>query len=157
MSWTWNDTSELADFYLGRMGNMYSKKYWGDTNPLVFLRALSNSDTIVASRNTNQYGVLDNDDFFDYWGGLSMTVANISGKTPKMNVLMYADTSNPYIASLESVLNKEISARYDNPEWIKGMMKEGYSGARYISNKFVTNLFGWQVTRPSAVPNDLWN
>ena len=76
-----------------------------------------------------------------------MTVANISGKTPKMNVLMYADTSNPYIASLESVLNKEISARYDNPEWIKGMMKEGYSGARYISNKFVTNLFGWQITK----------
>ena len=29
MSWTWNDTSELADFYLGRMGNMYSKNYWG--------------------------------------------------------------------------------------------------------------------------------
>lgn len=157
MSWTWNNTNELANFYLGRMGNMYSKNYWGDTNPLVFLRALSNADTIVVSRNTNQYGVLDNDDFFDYWGGLSMTVANISGKTPKMNVLMYADTSNPYIASLESVLNKEISARYDNPEWIKGMMKEGYSGARYISNKFVTNLFGWQVTRPSAVPNDLWN
>ncbi len=157
MSWTWNNTDELANFYLGRMGNMYSRNYWGDTNPLVFLKALSNADTIVVSRNTNQYGVLDNDDFFDYWGGLSMTVANISGKTPKMNVLMYADTSNPYIASLESVLNKEISARYDNPEWIKGMMKEGYSGARYISNKFVTNLFGWQVTRPSAVPNDLWN
>lgn len=157
MSWTWNNTDELANFYLGRMGNMYSRNYWGDTNPLVFLRALSNADTIVVSRNTNQYGVLDNDDFFDYWGGLSMTVANISGKTPKMNVLMYADTSNPYIASLENVLNKEISARYDNPEWIKGMMKEGYSGARYISNKFVTNLFGWQVTRPSAVPNDLWN
>ena len=37
MSWTWNSTDELADFYLGRMGNMYSKNYWGDTNPLVFL------------------------------------------------------------------------------------------------------------------------
>ena len=157
MSWTWNDTSELADFYLGRMGNMYSKKYWGDTNPLVFLRALSNSDTIVASRNTNQYGVLDNDDFFDYWGGLSMTVEDISGKAPKFNVLMYADKNNAYISSLEEVMYKEIAARYDNPDWIKGMMKEGYSGARYMSNKFVSNLHGWQVTRPSAVSDDLWN
>ena len=155
MSWTWNDTSELADFYLGRMGNMYSKKYWGDTNPLVFLRALSNSDTIVASRNTNQYGVLDNDDFFDYWGGLSMTVEDISGKAPKFNVLMYADKNNAYISSLEEVMYKEIAARYDNPDWIKGMMKEGYSGARYMSNKFISNLHGWQVTRPSAVSNDL--
>lgn len=157
MSWTWNDTSELADFYLGRMGNMYSKNYWGDTNPLVFLRALSNSDTIVASRNTNQYGVLDNDDFFDYWGGLSMTVEEISGKAPKFNVLMYANKNSAYISSLEEVMYKEIAARYDNPEWIKGMMNEGYSGARYMSNKFVSNLHGWQVTRPSAVTNDLWN
>ncbi len=157
MSWTWNDTSELADFYLGRMGNMYSKNYWGDTNPLVFLRALSNSDTIITSRNTNQYGVLDNDDFFDYWGGLSMAVEHISNKTPNMKVLMYADKSKPHISSLEEVMYKEIAARYDNPSWISGMMKEGYSGARYMSNKFVTNLYGWQVTRPSAVSDDLWN
>ena len=157
MSWTWNDTSQLADFYLGRMGNMYSKNYWGDTNPLVFLRALSNSDTIVASRNTNQYGVLDNDDFFDYWGGLSMTVEEISGKTPKFNVLMYADKNNAYISSLEEVMYREIAARYDNPDWIKGMMGERYSGARYMSNKFVSNLHGWQITRPSAVTDDLWN
>ena len=157
MSWTWNDTGELADFYLGRMGNMYSKNYWGDTNPLVFLRALSNSDTIVASRNTNQYGVLDNDDFFDYWGGLSMTVENISGKAPKFNVLMYANKNAAYISSLEEVMYKEIAARYDNPDWISGMMDEGYSGARYMSNKFVSNLHGWQITRPSAVTDDLWN
>ena len=157
MSWTWNDTDELADFYLGRMGNMYSKNYWGDTNPLVFLRALSNSDTIITSRNTNQYGVLDNDDFFDYWGGLSMAVEKISGKTPKMNVLMYANKNNPYIASIEEVMYQEIASRYDNPVWIDSMMKEGYSGARYMSNKFITNLYGWAVTRSSAVGDDLWN
>ena len=156
MSWTWNDTDELAEFYLGRMGNMYSKNYWGDTNPLVFLRALSNSDTIVASRNTNQYGVLDNDDFFDYWGGLSMAVEHISGKTPTMNILMYANKDNAYIATLEEVMYQEIASRYDNPEWIKGMMNEGYSGARYISNKFMSNLYGWQVTRPSSVSDTLW-
>jgi cobaltochelatase CobN len=37
------------------------------------------------------------------------------------------------------------------------MMKEGYSGARYMSNKFVSNLYGWQVTRPASVSDDLWN
>ncbi|OED01781.1 MULTISPECIES: cobaltochelatase subunit CobN [Methanobrevibacter] len=157
MSWTWNNTDELAQFYLGRMGNMYSKNYWGDTNPLVFLKALSNSDTIITSRNTNQYGVMDNDDFFDYWGGLSMAVEHVSGKSPKMNVLMYADKDNAYISSLEEVMYREIASRYDNPEWIKGMMKEGYSGARYMSNKFVSNLLGWQVTRPDSVSDDLWN
>lgn len=54
------------------MGNMYSKNYWGETNPVVFARVLNNTDDIIVSRNTNVYGVADNDDFFDYWGGLSM-------------------------------------------------------------------------------------
>lgn len=157
MSWTWNDTDELSEFYIGRMGNMYSKYYWGDTDPVVFMRALANSDHIVVSRNTNQYGVLDNDDFFDYWGGLSMTVAYLSNKTPTMNVLMYANKDKAYVSSFEQVFYNELNTRYLNPEWIKGMMQEGYSGARYISNKFISNLWGWQVTRPSSVSQGVWN
>ena len=157
LSWTWNDTDELSDFYLGRMGNMYSKYYWGETNPLVFARALNNTNDLIVSRNTNVYGVLDNDDFFDYWGGLSMTMAYVNGNTPKMNVLMYGNKNTPYTTSIEQAIAKEILTRYSNPEWISGMMQEGYSGARYISNKFLTDLLGWSVTRPEAVSNYMWD
>ena len=157
MSWTWNDTDELSEFYLGRMGNMYSKFYWGETNPLVFARALNNTNDLIVSRNTNVYGVLDNDDFFDYWGGLSMTMAFVNGNTPKMNVLMYGNRNTPYTTSIEQAISKEILTRYSNPDWISGMMQEGYSGARYISNKFLTDLLGWSVTRPEAVSNYMWD
>ena len=156
LSWTWNDTDELSEFYLGRMGNMYSKYYWGETNPTVFLRVLNNTDDLVVSRNTIVYGVLDNDDFFDYWGGLSMTMAYVNGKIPKMNVLMYGNKNTPYSTSIEQAISNEIITRYSNPDWILGMMQEGYSGARYISNKFLTDLLGWAVTRPSAVSNYMW-
>ena len=157
LSWTWNETDELAEFYLGRMGNMYSKFYWGETNPLVFLRALNNTNDLIVSRNTNVYGVLDNDDFFDYWGGLSMTMAYVNGNTPNMNVLMYGNKNVPYTTSIEQAIANEILTRYSNPNWISGMMQEGYSGARYISNKFLTDLLGWSVTRPEAVPNYMWD
>ena len=157
LSWTWNDTDELADFYLGRMGNMYSKYYWGETNPLVFARALNNTNDLIVSRNTNVYGVLDNDDFFDYWGGLSMTMAYVNGNTPNMNVLMYGNKNTPYTTSIEQAIAKEVLTRYSNPDWISGMMQEGYSGARYISNKFLTDLLGWSVTRPEAVSNYMWD
>lgn len=157
LSWTWNDTDELADFYLGRMGNMYSRFYWGETNPLVFARALNNTNDLIVSRNTNVYGVLDNDDFFDYWGGLSMTMAYVNGNTPNMNVLMYGNKNTPYTTSIEQAIAKEIITRYSNPDWISGMMQEGYSGARYISNKFLTDLLGWSVTRPEAVSNYMWD
>ena len=157
LSWTWNDTDELSEFYLGRMGNMYSRYYWGETNPLVFLRALNNTDNLIVSRNTNVYGVLDNDDFFDYWGGLSMTMAYVNGNAPNMNVLMYGNKNTPYTTSIETAIAKEIITRYSNPDWISGMMQEGYSGARYISNKFLNDLLGWSVTRPQAVSNYMWD
>ena len=139
------------------MGNMYSRFYWGETNPLVFARALNNTNDLIVSRNTNVYGVLDNDDFFDYWGGLSMTMAYVNGNTPNMNVLMYGNKNTPYTTSIEQAIAKEIITRYSNPDWISGMMQEGYSGARYISNKFLTDLLGWSVTRPEAVSNYMWD
>lgn len=86
-----------------------------------------------------------------------MTVEYVTAKLPNMNVLMYADKNHPYISSIETVLNQELISRYFNPQWIQGMMLEGYSGARYMSNKFTNNLLGWQVTRPSAVENWMWD
>lgn len=157
LSWTWNETSELGNFYIDRMGNMYSKYYWGETNPFCFMRALNNTGYLFVSRNTNVYGVLDNDDFFDYWGGLSLAMTLVNKKTPNMNVLMYGDKNHPYISSINSVIVKEYLTRESNPEWIKAMMLEGYSGARYISNKFFTNLFGWAVTRPDSVGQWMWD
>ena len=70
--------------------------------------------------------------------------------------------STPMIAAynlspLTQAIAKEIVTRYSNPDWIKGMMQEGYSGARYISNKFLTDLLGWSVTRPEAVSNYMWD
>jgi cobaltochelatase CobN len=48
-------------------------------------------------------------------------------------------------------------SRYYNPEWIRGMMKEGYAGARTISNKFVEFAWGWQVTNPEIIRDWMWN
>ncbi len=156
-SWTWEDRMELGEFYLNRMANMYSHNNWGYNNPAVFSRALSGIDTIFTSRNTNLYGVLDNDDFFDYWGGLSMAMEYVNGKAPSMFVLDYSNKNKADSINLEHYMNRELTTRYYNPEWIKGMMKEGYSGARYMSNKFVRNLLGWQMTRPSSVEGWMWD
>jgi len=156
-SWTWDDTSELAEYYLNRMGRMYSHNNWGTTSSIVFSRALSGISTVFTSRNTNLYGVLDNDDFFDYWGGLSLAIEYVTGSTPTMYVLDYADRSDAKAVTLEYYMTREMTSRYFNPDWIEGMMNEGYSGARYISKKFVSNLWGWQVTRSSSVKNWMWD
>ncbi|HHW04983.1 MAG TPA: cobaltochelatase subunit CobN [Methanothermobacter sp.] len=146
LSWTWEDRMQLADFYLNRMGNIYSSNYWGASNPLVFKRALSGVGTVYTSRNTNLYGVLDNDDFLDYWGGLSLAVERVNGRAPTMYVLSYGNRATPKALTIESFISQEAASRYFNPEWIKGMMQSDPTG-RYISRKFISNLVGWTVTR----------
>ncbi|HIH61607.1 MAG TPA: DUF3344 domain-containing protein [Methanobacteriales archaeon] len=146
LSWTWEDRMQLADFYLNRMGNIYSSTQWGLSNPLVFKRALTGVGTVYTSRNTNLYGVLDNDDFFDYWGGLSLAIERVNGKAPAMYVLSYGNRGSPKVMTIESFISQEAASRYFNPEWIKGMMQSDPTG-RYISRKFISNLMGWTVTR----------
>lgn len=157
MSWTWENRMQLADNYLRRMGHIYSSNLWGKCSPDVFRRALSGSNALYTSRNTNLYGVLDNDDFFDYWGGLSLAMERVNGKAPGMYVLSYANHANPKSVSFEQFMNRELTSRYFNPAWIKGMMSQGYSGARYMSRKFASNMWGWAVTRPGAVENWMWD
>lgn len=159
MSWTWEDSSELGEFYIQRMANMYSHNNWGVSNTLVFTRALTGIDTVFTSRNTNLYGVVDNDDYFDYWGGLSMAIEYVNGEAPNMYVLDYSDRSNPDSLSIEQYINRELTTRYFNPDWIQGMMNEDHGGDRYISKKFLSNLIGWATTRSSSntVKNWMWD
>ena len=157
-SWTWENREEVADVYINRMSHSYTERNWGISNPNLFRKLLKGIETAYHSRCTNLYGVLDNDDYYDYYGGLSMAIEMMNnGKAPNLNVLYYANTNNPQIYSLQQFMAQEMRSRYFNPEWIQGMMGEGYSGARYISNKFVSYLWGWQVTSPSTVKNWMWD
>ncbi len=157
-SWTWENRDQVADVYLNRMSHSYSERNWGGTNRDLFENLLSGITTAYHSRSTNLYGVLDNDDYFDYYGGLSMAIEKVNnGVAPNLNVLYYANPANPQVTSLLQFMTREMRTRYYNPEWIQGMMNEGYSGARTISNKFVSYLWGWQVTNPDLVQDWMWD
>lgn len=155
-SWTWDSRDQVADVYLNRMSHSYSERNWGGTNLDLFKDLLAGITTAYHSRSTNLYGVLDNDDYFDYYGGLSMAIERVNGAAPNLNVLYYANPANPQVTSLLQFMSRELRTRYYNPEWIQGMMNEGYSGARTISNKFVSYLWGWQVTNPDLVQDWMW-
>ncbi|MDI6821772.1 MAG: cobaltochelatase subunit CobN [Actinomycetota bacterium] len=157
-SWTWENRDQVADVYLNRMSHSYSERGWGNTNIDLFKDLLQGITIAYHSRSTNLYGVLDNDDYYDYYGGLSMAIEKVNnGQAPSLNVLYYANPANPQVTSLLQFMTREMRTRYYNPEWIQGMMDEGYSGARTISNKFVAYLWGWQVTNPNMVQDWMWN
>jgi cobaltochelatase CobN len=57
---------------------------------------------------------------------------------------------------LEASLLGEIRGRFLNPQWIKPLMKEGYSGARTMGSEFIEYLWGWQVTSPEIITSKVW-
>jgi cobaltochelatase CobN len=156
-AWTWQHRSQVAEVYLQRMSHAYTAREWGISQPRLYQEALRGVDLSFHSRATNLYGVVDNDDYFDYFGGLSMAIEKVNGWVPGNYVLFHADPERSRIEPLERFLTRELRTRYFNPEWITGMMREGYAGARTVSNKFVEFTWGWQVTNPDIIRDWMWD
>ncbi len=154
-SWTFNDTKDLALKYINRMGYIYSSNNWGTYNSKVLERLLNSTTSLFTSRNTNLYGVIDNDDYFDYWGGLYNAMGYINNKDIAFNVIRYGENINTTITEIGQFLKREMNTRYYNPQWIKSMMEQDYAGSSYMS-KFASNLYGW-ASVTDKVTNKDWD
>ncbi len=153
---TWNNETELAEYYIKRMGFIYGEDIWGVQNAELFRQNLADVEAAVLSRSSNLYGVLDNDDAFQYLGGLALAVRSITGKTPDLYITNLRDPHNPKTETLKSFMQREFYARYLNPKWLEGMMEHDYAGAREMM-KFVEYLWGWDVVTPDLITQDMWN
>ena len=154
-SGTWENESEIAELYLDKMGYAYGSELWGYDCSELLKGNLMNVDASVHSDSSNLYDTLDNDDFFQYFGGLNLATRYVSGKTPDMYV---SDTRNPNeaeIVELDRYINVNIRSRYLNDKWIEGMMNSGYAGGRMMA-EFVDNLWGWEVSNPELVDDSMW-
>ena len=155
----WNISTadkEVGDAYIFRMANMYSCGQSLGNYRDVFKQNLNGTDIIFNSRSTNLYGILDNDDVYQYTGGFAIAVRSITGETPEVKIINLRNIEKPKIEDLYDFLAKELRTRLFNPNYLKGMMESEYSGLREIAD-FIENLFGWDVTVPDAVREDQWD
>ncbi len=169
---SWKGEKEVADVFFRKTGYLFGQGFWGegriaesgeagkgseaDLGLLLFKNALSGTKIAVHGRSSNLFGTLDNDDVFQYLGGLTMAVRAVDGKSPEVYVTSLANPKEPKQETIEKYMGREMRSRYLNPEWIKAMMKEGYAGAKFIDG-VTENLWGWQVTVPEAVDSAKWN
>ncbi|MFO0753488.1 MAG: cobaltochelatase subunit CobN [Thermodesulfovibrionales bacterium] len=169
MSNTWSKERQVSDVYFRRMGHPFGQGFWGErvtanspagdreeVNDMLFKRALSGSRMAVHSSSGNLFATLDNDDYFQYLGGSAMAIRALDGKTPEVYITDISNPALPKQEALDKAMGREMRTRYLNPEWIKGMMKEGYAGAKFM-HQVIEHLWGWQVTVPEAVDAAKWN
>lgn len=156
-SGAWDTRAELADAWLLRMGHAYGAGIDGEPAHDAFGQRLRGTERTYLGRASNLYGLLDNNDAFDYLGGLSLAVEQARGQAPASRVISLANPKAPSMAPLQTELLSELRGRELNPAWISPLMDHGYAGARTMGNEFVENLWGWQVTNPEIVEPWVWD
>lgn len=161
----WETDSVIADNYMNKMGFYFGadKSRWGkkieaaNGEPInLYGKQLSGTDIALFSRSSNVFGMLSSDDPFEYFGGLSLGVRNLDGKSPDMVISNLRDANNAKAEDAAKFMAKELRTRIFHPRWITEMQKEGYSGAVAMSSR-MDNFFGWQVVDPNLVRSDQWD
>lgn len=156
-SGSWNDRSVLGESYAHRMGHAYGVDLRGSAQQQLFQQQLQHVQNTYLGRSSNLYGLIDNNDVFDYLGGLSLAVETLSGNVPANNVMFYADSNKAEVQALDSALLSELRGRFLNPAWMQALMEHDYAGARTMGNEFLENLWGWQVTNPDIIKSWVWD
>ncbi|AKB84461.1 CobN-like chelatase BtuS for metalloporphyrine salvage [Methanococcoides methylutens MM1] len=153
---TWESEDELADLYMSRMSNIYGQDIWGESYEDVFRMNLQDVEVAMHSDSSNLYGIIDNDDFYQYLGGLSLAVRSLTGENPEMYVADFKNADNPEIITFEEAYRKDIRSTLFNPKFISGMMEYDYAGAREFMNT-IEHIWGLDVTTPDMVTDSDWD
>jgi len=153
---TWDDESKLAELYMDNLDNFYGVDIWDKSNTDVFKSILGTVDVAVKSDSSNLMGLVDNDDFVSWYGGLALAVRDVSGETPELYINNFVDPNNLLAEELSTVLSRELTTRYFNSNWIEGMMDSGYAGAQEM-DRFTEFLYMWEVTTPDIVSDAAWD
>ncbi len=154
-SGVWENETEITDVFIHHYSYAYGKDIWGKPLKNAYKENLKNVKMTMHTRSSNVYNMLDNDDMFAFLGGLTMAVKSQSDEYPDAIVANLRNKKEVKINDLEKTIGMALRTRYLNPEWIEGMKKEGYSGAK-LMDEFVENLWGFQVTTPYAVDKTYW-
>ncbi|MCB1703764.1 MAG: cobaltochelatase subunit CobN [Halioglobus sp.] len=160
-SGAWQQREELAAVYMRRLGHSYGRTAdsgggFGAPAQAAFRTNLQHVENTYFGRSSNLYGLIDNNDAFDYLGGLSLAVETLTGQVPNNFVLNHANPDSINTEPLAVALRQELRGRYLNPQWLQGLMQHGYAGARTMGSEFLEYLWGWQVTNPTLVGDWAW-
>lgn len=156
-SGSWQQRTELGQVYLHRMGHVYTERQAGSPSQPLFKQRLTTVGQTYLGRASHLYGLLDNNDSFDYLGGLSLAVETVTGHEPDNFIVAHPDDNHFTVEPLQAALRRELRGRYLNPQWLKPLMDEGYAGARTMGSEFLEYLWGWQVTNPGVVKSWIWD
>lgn len=153
----WENSAEIAEVYLQNMGAFYgSEKNWEQVRQFALEAALSNTDAVIQPRQSNTWGALSLDHVYEFMGGMNLAVRNVTGKEPDAYMSDYRNRNNMRMQELKEAIGVESRTTIFNPAYIREKMKGGASAAAGFA-EIVQNTYGWNVMKPDAVDNRMWD
>lgn len=153
---SWKSEDEVADTYINNMSAFYgSEEYWERASKVAFKAALTHTDAVVQPRQSNTWGALSLDHVYEFMGGMNLAVRHVTGKDPDAYFADYRNRSNNRMQEIKEAIGVESRSTILNPTYIKEKMKGGANEAGEFA-EVIQNTYGWNVMKPAAIDNQLW-
>ena len=153
----WDNEEQIAETYMHNMGAVYgSEKDWEKLRDHVFEAALTRTDAVVQPRQSNTWGALSLDHVYEFMGGMNLAVRNVTGKDPDAYLADYRNRNRVRMQEVKEAIGVESRTTILNPTYIKEKMKGGAGDASSIAD-VVRNTYGWNVMKPEAIDDELWD
>jgi cobaltochelatase CobN len=141
----WESDGDLAAAYLAWGGYAYGAGADGAREEALFRDRLGAVEAVVQNQDNREHDLLDSDDYYQFEGGLAVTVRHLRGATPIVYHNDHSRPETPRIRTLEEEVARVVRARVVNPKWIAGAMRHGYKGAFELAAT-VDYLFAFAAT-----------
>lgn len=153
----WDDAADIATTYINNMGATYgSEETWEQMRQYAFEAALTRTDAVVQPRQSNTWGALSLDHVYEFMGGMNLAVRNVTGKEPEAYLSDYRNRNNVRMQEVKEAIGIESRTTILNPTYIKEKMKGGAGDASNLT-EVITNTYGWNVMKPDAIDDELWD
>ena len=149
------DPSEPARLYLRNMNYAYGAGLDGVAVGDTLARQLKRNEAVVHGRSSNLYGLVDNDETYQFAGGLNAATREASGRASEFLIANARKAGAERYDEASHFLRRELTTRLWNEKWIEGMKTAGYAGAQQIA-KEIEHLYGFRATAPEQVDAGVW-
>jgi cobaltochelatase CobN len=144
-SQNWETEADLAIAYINWSAYAYTNKAEGIAAPEAFNQRLGNMQIVLQNQDNREHDLLDSDDYYQFQGGLTAAIKQVSGKAPEAYFGDNSRTENPKVRKLTEEIDRVYRSRVVNPKWIAGAMRHGYKGASEMAAT-LDFLFAYDAT-----------
>lgn len=141
----WTTAGDLARAYVAWGGYAYGGGSQGTAAHDLFETRLKGVQAVVQNQDNREHDLLDSDDYYQFEGGITAAVRELSGAQPAVYHPDHSRPESPRIRTLSEEIARVVRGRAANPKWIAGVMRHGYKGAFEMAAT-VDYLFAFAAT-----------